>query len=182
MNKLSRRSGCLLVMVFSLLAAGPSPAKAEGPNIVLIMADDLGYGDLCCYDVTKIATPHCDELARQGRRFTDAHTPSAICSPTRYGLLTGNYPWCGNRVPRHLLASEPLVIRPGQHTIATLLKRAGSSPDVSANSIWAYRTPPRSTGTGRRGRVPTTWGLTSISVSSTVTTRHRSFGSITTEL
>src|SRR6188508_478014 len=109
-----------------VLAFNALPALAAGkPNVVLIMADDLGYGDLGCYGATKVSTPHCDRLAREGRRFTDAHTPSAVCSPTRFGLLTGGYPWRENRVPRHLLASEPLVIRDGEPTIASLLKGAG---------------------------------------------------------
>ena len=115
---------------FAALAAAvaffPAPAAAaERPNVVLILADDMGYGDLGCYGATKIDTPHCDRLAREGRRFTDAHSPSAVCSPTRFGIMTGGYPWRENRVPRHLLASEPLVIRDGEPTLASLLKVAG---------------------------------------------------------
>lgn len=119
---------CLFLLMASLVApGGPSSAAepAQRPNVVFIMADDLGYGDLGCYGATKIATPHCDGVARAGRRFTDAHTPSAVCSPTRFGLLTGGYPWRGNRVPRHLHASEPLVIRDGEPTVASLLKATG---------------------------------------------------------
>jgi hypothetical protein len=105
----------LLSLAAHLVALCGFAAEAAGlPNIVFIIADDMGYGDLGCYGATKIATPHCDRLAREGRRFTDAHTPSGVCSPTRFGLLTGCYPWRENRVPRHLLASEPLVIRDGQ--------------------------------------------------------------------
>jgi arylsulfatase A-like enzyme len=62
------------------------------PNIVLIMADDLGYGDIVSYNPeSKIPTPTIDSLAQEGIRFTDAHSPSAVCTPTRYGLLTGRY-------------------------------------------------------------------------------------------
>ena len=61
------------------------------PNIVLILADDLGYGDLQCYGTGKIPTPNCDKMADEGLMFTDVHSPSAVCSPTRYGILTGNY-------------------------------------------------------------------------------------------
>ena len=106
---------------------GAPRASAAAPrwNVVIIMADDLGYGDLGCYGATLVKTPHCDRLAREGRRFTDAHSPSAVCSPTRFGLLTGGYPWRDDRVPRHLHAWEPLVIREGEPTIASLLKRAG---------------------------------------------------------
>jgi len=60
------------------------------PNIVIILADDMGYGDPGCYNPdSKIPTPHIDQLAAQGMRFTDAHTPSSVCTPTRYGILTG---------------------------------------------------------------------------------------------
>src|SRR4051812_39658619 len=72
-------------------AAADPPAK---PNVVIVLADDLGYGDVKAYNPAgKIATPHLDRLAAAGLAFTDAHTPSAVCSPTRYGLLTGRYCW-----------------------------------------------------------------------------------------
>jgi arylsulfatase A-like enzyme len=95
------------------------------PNIVFIMADDMGYGDPGCYGATTIRTPHCDRLAREGRRFTDAHTPAASCSPTRFGLLTGSYPWREGRVPGALSASEAYKLRDGEPTVASLLKNAG---------------------------------------------------------
>ncbi|MHC4994003.1 MAG: sulfatase family protein [Planctomycetota bacterium] len=95
------------------------------PNIVFIMADDLGFGNLSCYGATKITTPNCDRLAAEGMRFTRVHTPSAVCSPTRYGVLTGTYPWRGDRAPRHLIASEPLIIEDGEHTVASLLQKQG---------------------------------------------------------
>ena len=63
------------------------------PNVVLIFADDLGYGDLGCYGATKLKTPNIDKLAAEGRKFTDAHSASAVCTPSRYGLLTGEYPF-----------------------------------------------------------------------------------------
>src|SRR3569623_2623030 len=118
---------CLLLVVGARLlprtigAAEPKPR----PNIVLIMADDLGYGDLGCYGATKIATPHCDRLAREGVRFTDAHTPAASCSPTRVGLLTGGYPWREGRVMGALNANESYKLRSGEPTIASLLHEAG---------------------------------------------------------
>ena len=64
-------------------------ATTDRPNIVLIYTDDLGYGDVGCYGATKVKTPHIDRLAREGRRFTDAHSASAACTPSRYALLTG---------------------------------------------------------------------------------------------
>jgi len=115
----------LAAAVFVFLPCPAPAADVPRPNVVFILADDLGYGDLGCYGATKIATPHCDRLAREGRRFTDAHSPSAVCSPTRFGLLTGCYPWRENRVPRHLLAGETYVIRDGEPTVAGILQSAG---------------------------------------------------------
>src|SRR5690606_40711431 len=74
------------------LAAGAPGSEAQRPNVVLILADDLGYTDVGCYG-GKIPTPHIDRLAAQGVRFTDAHSSSSVCTPTRYGLLTGRYNW-----------------------------------------------------------------------------------------
>lgn len=79
--------GSLLLSVFLCGMLWANPGK---PNILLILADDLGYGDLGCYNPeSKISTPHLDSLARQGMRFTDAHSPATVCTPTRYSLLTG---------------------------------------------------------------------------------------------
>ncbi|MGI9240313.1 MAG: sulfatase-like hydrolase/transferase, partial [Verrucomicrobiales bacterium] len=83
---------------FALLVLASVPAQADAdvpakPNIVLIFADDLGYGDLSCYGATKIKTPNIDRLARAGMKFTDAHSAASLCSPSRYGLLTGQSPW-----------------------------------------------------------------------------------------
>ncbi|MDT8391028.1 MAG: arylsulfatase [Lentisphaeria bacterium] len=94
------------------------------PNIILINADDLGYGDLSCYGATKVRTPNIDRLAAEGRSFTDAHAASAVCSPSRYGLLTGTYP-----VRRNFWGptgmDQPLSIDPRQLTLASMLKEAG---------------------------------------------------------
>ncbi|MCM8543336.1 MAG: arylsulfatase, partial [Lentisphaeraceae bacterium] len=75
---------------FSLSLA--QEVTGQSPNVVLIFADDLGYGDLGCYGATKLQTPNIDSLAKEGRRFTDAHSASAVCTPSRFGLLTGEYP------------------------------------------------------------------------------------------
>ena len=80
----------LLTVVLPLSIATAAPQK---PNIVLILADDLGFGDTGCYGATKIPTPNVDRLSHQGLRFTDAHATSATCTPSRYALLTGQYPW-----------------------------------------------------------------------------------------
>lgn len=96
------------------------------PNIIIINADDLGYGDLSCYGSTKTTTPHIDKLAKEGRKFTDAHSPSSVCSPSRYGLLTGQYPLRKNLwgpLPFH----TELTIDTDSTTLASLLKKAGYS-------------------------------------------------------
>lgn len=99
---------------------------AKRPNIVLIYADDLGYGDLACQNPeSKIPTPNLDRLAKEGIRFTDAHSPSAVGMPTRYGLLTGCYPW-RSQVKRGVQQcwSEP-IIEPDRLTVGKLLKQRG---------------------------------------------------------
>ncbi|MCD6376489.1 MAG: sulfatase-like hydrolase/transferase [Caldisericaceae bacterium] len=96
------------------------------PNIIFIMADDMGYGDVGCYNPeSKIPTPNMNRIAKEGVRFTDAHTPSAVCTPTRYGVLTGRYCW------RTWLKSgvfggynQPLI-EPERLTVASLLKKYG---------------------------------------------------------
>jgi arylsulfatase A-like enzyme len=108
------------------LSAAQEPPKAL-PNIVLLLADDLGYGDLRCYnDEARVATPHLDRLAREGLRFTDAHSPSTVCTPTRYGLLTGQMPF---RVPRGGVvfqgAGGPSLIAPERLTLAEMLRERG---------------------------------------------------------
>ncbi len=135
MNETSRRDFLrrLGLGAFSV-AASPLPALAreEGdagkhPNIVLILADDLGVGGLNCYgaDPKLVRTPNLDRLAREGRRFTDANAPSSVCSPTRYGLLTGRYSWRTSLKMGVLGTHDPLHIEPGRLTLASLLKRQG---------------------------------------------------------
>jgi hypothetical protein len=73
-----------------------SPAMpTDAPNIILINADDLGYGDVGCYGATKVQTPNIDRIAKEGRRFTDAHSSSAVCSPSRYGLMGTDSKYAG---------------------------------------------------------------------------------------
>jgi arylsulfatase A-like enzyme len=101
----------------------------EKPNIVIIYADDLGYGDVSCYGATRISTPNIDRLASQGLRFTNAHCTSSTCTPSRYSLLTGEYAWrkSGTGV---LTGDAPAIISPGRTTIASLFKNAGYSTGV----------------------------------------------------
>ncbi len=98
----------------------------ELPNIVYILADDLGYGDLGCYNSnSRIPTPRLDRLATQGMRFTDAHSPSSVCSPTRYALLTGRYAW-RTRLQRNVLGpwDKPLIAA-DRLTVGKLLQQHG---------------------------------------------------------
>lgn len=75
--------------------AGHSNAEKSNPNVIILNVDDLGYGDIGCYGATKVKTPNIDRLAAEGRSFLDAHSSSAVSSPSRYGLITGEYP-CRN--------------------------------------------------------------------------------------
>ena len=83
---------------FALVVLPLGLAHAERPNVIVILADDLGYGSLSCYGAkpSVLSTPHIDKLAQEGRRFTDAHSASAVCTPSRYALLTGSYPFRKN--------------------------------------------------------------------------------------
>src|SRR5436189_4464399 len=114
----------LRILGLALLVTTPTLA-AEKPNIVFILADDIGYGDFGCYGATKVKTPNVDKLATQGLRFTDAHSPSAVCTPSRYALMTGQYAW-RNPAGDHILpGNAPLSIKPGTLTLPTLLSGAG---------------------------------------------------------
>ena len=96
------------------------------PNIVFIMADDTGYGDIACYNPeSKIPTPHIDRLAAEGTMFTDAHSPCALCTPTRYGMLTGRYYWRTPKKHSLVMPYEPPVIEPDRPTVASMLKQRG---------------------------------------------------------
>ena len=112
-----------LVMLYFLSCAQSPEQSLKKPNIVLIYADDLGYGDLGCYGATGVETPNIDRLAENGIRFTDAHCSAATCTPSRYSLLTGNYAF---RMKAGILPGDaPLLIRPGTATIPSKLKEVG---------------------------------------------------------
>jgi len=114
-------SAGITLALFSASAAGRSQVR---PNIVIILADDLGYGDIGCYGATRIRTPNVDRLAREGLRFTDAHSTSATCTPARYALLTGEYPW--RRKGTGILPGDAeLIIEPGRITLPAMLQHAG---------------------------------------------------------
>ena len=118
-----------LFLNFSQACKRSSAKETENPNpnIVLVLADDMGYGDSEVYNsASKIATPNIDLLASEGIRFTDAHAPASICTPTRYGLLTGRYCW-RTRVKRGVILGydEDPLIEKGRSTLASLLKDVG---------------------------------------------------------
>lgn len=116
---------CCVALAFACLAPARA-AEQTKPNIVYILADDLGYGDVGCYNpASKIPTPNIDRLAREGARFTDAHAPSAVCTPTRYALLTGRYAW-RTRLQRNVLGpfSQPLIGEK-QLTVPAMLRAQG---------------------------------------------------------
>ena len=114
----------LLALLLALVAVR---GAERPPNILVILADDLGYGDIHAYNPTsgKIPTPHLDRLAAEGMRFTDAHSSSGVCSPSRYALLTGRYHW-RTRLQNGIVGvfGEPLIA-PERLTIASLAKQAG---------------------------------------------------------
>jgi arylsulfatase A-like enzyme len=119
----------LAITALAIQPASGAEARAGQPNIVIILADDLGFGDLGCYGATKIPTPNVDRLAREGLRFRDAHSTSATCTPARYALLTGEYPW-RKKGTSILPGDAELIIQPGRTTVASLLQRAGYKTGV----------------------------------------------------
>jgi arylsulfatase A len=113
-----------LLFPCSLMAKFPHRNFSELPNIVYILADDLGYGDVSCYnEKSKINTPHIDKLASEGIMFTDAHTSSALCTPTRYGILTGRYNWRSVLKSSVLWGYSKALIIPERLTIGKLLQK-----------------------------------------------------------
>ncbi len=96
------------------------------PHIVIIMADDMGFGDPGCYNPgSLIPTPHMDRISAEGTRFTDAHCPASMCTPTRYSLLTGRYPWRTRLKKGVLMPYWPPLIEPSRLTVASLLRSRG---------------------------------------------------------
>ncbi len=114
-------SGALLAIL-----GGMTHAADRYPNIVFILADDLGFGDVSCQNAqSKVPTPRINRLAREGLRFTDAHAPSTVCTPSRYSLLTGQLPFRAGRVPVFTGAGGPCLIREHQLTLPQMLRNRG---------------------------------------------------------
>ncbi len=94
------------------------------PNIIFILADDVGYGDLSCYGATTLKTPNLDKLAGGGLRLTNGHATSATCTPSRYSLMTGEYAW--RRKDTAILPGDaPALLTPGRTTLPSILKQSG---------------------------------------------------------
>src|SRR4051812_43679902 len=127
---MTHTSRFLAAVSVALLPAWAPAAEARKPNIVVILADDIGYGDFGCYGATLVSTPNIDRLAKQGRRFTEAHSPAATCTPTRYALLTGRYAFRHAPGSRILPGDAPLSIRPGEPTLPALMKKGGYTTGV----------------------------------------------------
>jgi len=111
-----------ILTTVAILSGGAPHAESEHPNVVIILADDMGYGDPLCYNgVSKIRMPHIERLAQEGMQFTDAHAPGPLCHLSRYGLMTGRYPFRADIRPWRTRA----IIEKGQMTIASLLRDHG---------------------------------------------------------
>jgi arylsulfatase A len=120
-----------IVVLLLLLLLSACTQKPESPNIIYILADDLGYGDVGVYNPeSKIATPNIDGFAGQAMRFTDAHSPSSVCTPTRYGILTGTYCWRSQLKQGVLQGYGQSLIRHEDLTVAELLKNHGYTTGV----------------------------------------------------
>lgn len=133
-HSFSRHLLSLTCLVLSLLlsdsdALGQQSPEQQPPNIIVIMADDLGYGDLSCYGARTLKTPNIDQLSAEGLRFTNGYCSASTCTPTRFSFLTGTYAF---RFPGTGIAppNAPAIIKPGTATIASVLKQAGYTTGV----------------------------------------------------
>ena len=116
----------VLGILFSVLISSFGCQQETPPNIIFVLADDLGYGDISAFsENNKIKTPNIDGLASEGIRFTDAHSPSAVCTPTRYGVLTGRYSWRSRLKNGVLTGNSPALIPNTRSTAASILQKNG---------------------------------------------------------
>ena len=129
MNFLIMRYQYIFFAFIALVVLGcgnQAETKLENPNIIYILADDMGYGDVGVYNAnSKIKTPELDKLANDGMRFTDAHTSSSVCTPTRYGVMTGRYNWRSKLKKGVLSGKSPALIPENRTTVASMLKERG---------------------------------------------------------
>ncbi len=126
-----RRFVVLIVLVVGshTVQAGEFTAAASKPNVVIILADDLGYGELGCYGHPRFHSPHLDRMAAEGVRLTEFNTPMPFCAPTRASLMTGRYPFrCGltsNPAPDGGAVADATGLPLGEVTLAQILRQAG---------------------------------------------------------
>jgi hypothetical protein len=116
----------LLLLAVSIFSANTGQAKktqTPPPNIIVIMTDDLGYGDTGCYGASRVKTPNIDRLASEGLRFTNAYAPASTCTPTRYSLMTGEYAW--RKKVGILPGDAAMTVNPQSLTLPGLMKRNG---------------------------------------------------------
>lgn len=116
-------------------------APPEKPNIVFILADDLGYGDLNCFGATKVTTPNIDRIAERGIRFTNAYSPHSVCTPSRYGLLTGQYAWRTWNGHETVWANDPLLIDIKRTTLPKIFKSFGYKTAIIGKWHLGYGAP-----------------------------------------
>lgn len=116
----------LILIVLCNFSKAQKKGKEDLPNIVYVLVDDMGQGDLSCYNSgSKIQTPNIDDLAQNGAMFTDAHSASAVCTPTRYGIITGRYSWRTTLKERVVTGYDPCIIPQERETVPKLMKRNG---------------------------------------------------------
>lgn len=153
---------CIIVtgLAAALTACGNPSGKNKDqlPNIVYILSDDLGYGDLSCYNEnSKIITPNIDRLAGEGMKFTDAHTSSAVCTPTRYGIITGRYNWRSSLKSGVLQGHSGALIPVERTTIASMLQEKGYNTAFIGKWHlgwnWATKSPPDNDAEGWSSKV-----------------------------
>jgi len=151
----------LKALAVMALACGVQAAEQSKPNIIYVLADDWGLGDVKTYggDRCKIDTPHMDQLAARGMKFTDAHTTSSVCTPSRYSVMTGRYNFRG---PYGVVSGyKPAKIKPGRETVASMLKQNGYATGmvgkwhIGMNLPTTDGEPPRGTADRKKGTVDT---------------------------
>ena len=130
--RMIRPFALFILLLASFICFSQASSHENQPNVLIILADDLGYTDIGAFGAELIDTPNIDKLARDGMKFTRAYTPCSVCSPTRYGLLTGRYYWRSKRHPptKVIQPGQGLAIEDGRETLATLFKKKGYKTGV----------------------------------------------------